>query len=134
MYINGASTLASINPNPIDGWIQMLRKVGSIGFHVNLPATGAPIGSFIFETTDDVNPFAVQGVILGAVVVPLGATYGGATYQPTDGTARNVNFDFGIGQLVPCPTARFMRMRYARTSGGVAAPSGFFVDVVQRGV
>jgi hypothetical protein len=101
---------------------------------VNLPATGSPTGLFIFETTNDDNPNVVQGVILGANVVALGATYGGATYQPTDGTARAVTFDFGPGQLVACPNTKWMRMRYARTSGGVAAPSGFTCDVKQRGV
>ena len=132
MYINNASTLADVNSATTAGWVQLLRKLGGISFQVSLPATGAPIGTFVFETTNDDNPLASQGVILGANAVALGATYGGATYQPTDGTARLVTFDFGPGQLVACPNTKWMRMRYARTSGGNA--TGLNVDVKQRGV
>lgn len=132
MYLNNVSTLANINAAATAGWVQMLRKIGSIGWQVNLPATGAPIGTFAFDVTDDDNPFVTQGVILGAVPILLAGVYAGATYQPTDGTARLVNFDFGIGQPNPCPTAKWMRFRYVFGSGGNAA--GLFVEVKQRGV
>jgi len=98
-----------------------------------MTATGSPIGAFIFETTDDENPNVPQGVILGPVAIALGATYGGATFQPTDGTARSVNFDFGPGQPVPAPTAKWIRMRYARTSGGTAVAGNFNVGMSQKG-
>lgn len=119
-YIVAGDTTAAggINTAATAGWIRLLRAPGSsIAFQVNLPASGAPIGTFIFETTDDDNPLAAQGVILGPVTVTLVAPYS-TTYQPSDGLIRLVNFDFGVGQPVPCPTAEWIRMRYARTSGG----------------
>lgn len=129
-YLTNANTTSAINNGAEAGWIPLQQRGGTIGFQVNLPATGSPIGAFIFETTDDDNPLVTTGHILGPVTIPLGATYGGATYQPTDGAARLVNFDFGPGQPVPAPTARWIRMRYAPTSGGAAALN---VGVCQRG-
>lgn len=133
-YIRSGSTLADINSAVTAGWIPLLPRGGTVAFQVNLAATGAPIGNFIFEVTDDDNPLYAVGVILGAVLVPLAGTYAGATYQPTDGAARLVNFDFGPGQPVPAPTGKWIRMRYARTSGGSAAANAFNVGVCQRGV
>lgn len=129
-YIRNGNTTAAINGGAEQGWIPLLQGGGTIGFQVNLPATGAPIGNFIFETTDDEQPQNVNGHFLGPVLIALGATYGGATYQPTDGAARLVNFDFGPGQPLPAPSARWIRMRYAPTSGGAA---GLNVGVSQRG-
>ena len=129
-YIVNGNTAAAINNGAEQGWISLQQRGGTIGFQVNLPATGSPIGNFIFETTDDDNPNVATGHLLGPVIVPLGATYGGATFQPTDGNARLVNFDFGPGQPVAAPSARWMRMRYAPTSGGAATLN---VGVCQRG-
>lgn len=132
-YIRSGDTTASINSAANAGWIPLLQNGGTIGFQVNLAATGAPIGAFIFEVTDDDTPLVLVTIVLGPVLVPLAGTYAGATYQPTDGTARLVNFDFGPGQPVPAPTGKWMRMRYARTSGGSAAANAFNVGVSQRG-
>lgn len=130
-YLVNANTTAAINNGATQGWIQLMRAPGSsIGFQINLPATGSPIGAFIFEMTDDDNPLVPQGVILGAALIPLAAPYSGAVYQPTDGAARLVNFDFGPGQVVACPSAQWMRMRYAPVSGGAAALN---VGVSQKG-
>lgn len=126
-YIRNGDTTGNV----AGPWIPMLRGNGTIAFQVNLAATGAPVGTFVFETTDDENP--ANAPLLGAVAITLASPYNGATYQPTDGTARSVNFDFGPGQPNPCPTARWIRMRYARTSGGSAAAGNFNVGVSQRG-
>jgi hypothetical protein len=130
--VNGDTTAAGgINTGATQGWVPLLRMANaSIAFQVNLPASGAPIGTFIFETTDDDNPLVPQGVILGPVTVQLVAPYS-TTFQPSDGLIRLVNFDFGPGQPVPCPTAAWMRMRYARTSGGNLLLN---VGVSQKGV
>lgn len=124
--VAGDTSQASI----VGPWIPLMRSsAASIGFQVNLPATGSPIGTFIFEVTDDDNPnFA--GAILGPVTVTLAAPYS-TTYQPTDGATRLENFDFGIGQPVVCPTAGWIRMRYVRTSGGAV---GLNVGVSQKGI
>lgn len=132
-YIRNGDTTANINAAANAGWIQMQRGLISIGFQVNLKAVGAPIGTFVFEVTDDDTPLSLVTIVLGPVVVPLVGTYAGATFQPTDGTARLVNFDFGMGQPVPCPTGKWIRMRYAFGSGGSAAVGNFNVGVSQRG-
>lgn len=131
-YIFNGDTTGNINAATTAGWIQLMRgPSASIGFQVILPATGAPIGLFVFEITDDENPNLAQGLILGATPIILAAPYSGAVYQPTDGAARNVLFDFGPSQPNAMPTAQWMKLRYARTSGGNAG--GFNVAVSQRG-
>lgn len=134
-YLTNADTTGNINSAATAGWIQLMRGGGfSIGWQVVLAATGAPIGLFVFETTDDDNPFVTQGVILGATPIILVTPYSSATYQPTDGTARNVLFDFGPGQPNAAPSAKWMRLRYARTSGGSAAAGSLNVGVTQKGI
>jgi len=132
-YIRNGDTTGNINAGAEQGWIPLLQGGGTIGFQVSLAATGAPIGTFIFETTDDEQPLSVNGHILGAVAITLAAPYNGATYQPTDGAARAVNFDFGPSQPNPSPSARWIRMRYARSSGGSAAAGSLNVGISQRG-
>lgn len=136
MYIQNGDTTADINSGANRGWVQLKRGVLGVSFHVNLAATGAPIGAFVFEISNDDDPTrGANSVILGAVPIALVSPYSGATYQPTDGTARNVVFDFGDAPLVnACPGAKWIRMRYARTSGGSAAAGTFNVDVHQRGI
>lgn len=134
LYISNGDTTGNINPNPTQGWFQLMRGGDNrVTFQVVLAATAAPIGLFVFEVTDDENPFVTQGVILGATPIILNATYAGAVYQPTDGAARNVVFEFGPGALQSLPSAKYMRMRYARTSGGSNANS-LNVGVNQKGV
>jgi len=127
-YIRNGDTTGNINAGAEQGWIPLLQGGGTIGFQVNLPATGAPIGVFNFDITDDEQPFNVNGHFLGFVTLTLAAPYS-TTYQPTDGLARAVNFDFGPSQVVPSPSARWIRLRYARTSGGAV---GLNVGVSQR--
>lgn len=133
-YIRNGDTTGNINAAANAGWIPLLTRGWAIGFQINLKATGAPIGTFVFEVTDDDTPLLLPTIVLGPVLVPLAGTYAGATYQPTDGAARLVNFDFGVGQPVPTPTGKWIRMRYARGSGGSAAVGDFNVGVSQRGV
>lgn len=136
MYIQNGDTTGNINAGANQGWIQLKRGVLGVSFHVNLKAAGAPIGTFVFEISNDDDPTrGASSVILGPVAITLAAPYNSATFQPTDGTARNVVFDFGDSPMVNgCPSAKWMRMRYAFGSGGSAAAGNFNVDVHQRGI
>lgn len=127
-YIFNGDTTGNIT----GAWVQLQRAAAaSIGFQIVLAATGSPIGLFVFEVTDDETPNATASVILGATPLVLVAPWS-TTYQPTDGALRNVLIDFVPGTLNPPPSAQWMRMRYARTSGGNAG--GFSVGVSQRGL
>ena len=97
---------------------------------MNLPATGSPIGVFNFDITNDEQPYQVNGHFLGFTTLTLVAPYS-TTYQPSDGLARAVQFDFGPSpQPVASPSARWIRLRYVKTSGGAV---GLNVGVSQRG-
>jgi hypothetical protein len=133
LYIRNGDTTGNINSATTAGWFQLMRGVLSVGFQIILAATGAPIGLFVFEGTDDDDPTKAVGVILGATPLILVAPWSGALYQPTDGAARNVSFDFIAGSANPPPIRRWMRMRYARTSGGSAAAGSLNVAVTQKG-
>lgn len=121
LYITNGDTSGNINPNAGDGWFRInggeeKLNIQSVGFQVVLPAGGSPIGTFVFEITDDDNPAAA---VLGPTALTLPSSM--AAGQPTDGSARNFLFDFD-----PAPTALFMRMRYARISGGAV---GLYVGI-----
>lgn len=123
MYIYQASSASSANSAATSGWVQLRRSWSNVGFEVNLSATGSPIGTFVFEVTNDDNPNVPQGVILGAVPLTLTPPQS-TTFQPTDGLARNVTFMFN-----PAPSAKWIRMRYAAGSGGTSA--GLNVGITQ---
>jgi hypothetical protein len=127
-YIDAPSN-ASVNSAATAGWFPLMRSgYGRVGFQVNLLATGAPIGTFAFDVTDDVDPTrSIPGnIVIGPTPLILSTTYASATYQPTDGAARNVLFDFA-----PAPTAKWMRMRYVIGSAGSAAAHTLLVGLQQ---
>jgi hypothetical protein len=118
MYILNGNTSQSIAGD----WIALGAKqpIG-IGFQVSLSAVATPIGLFVFEITNDIDPAVVT---VGPCALTLPSSF--TALQPTDGLARSSLFDFS-----PAPSAKFIRMRYARTSGGGA--NGLSVAVYQRG-
>lgn len=112
IYISAADTTVNVNALATAGWVPLPRDGGgSVGFQVVMPATGAPIGLLVFEITNDENPSVASGLILGATVLTLSAAQIAA--QPSTGAAVNFLFEFN-----PAPTAKWIKMRYARTSGG----------------
>lgn len=125
-YILNGDTTGNINAAANAGWVQLPRQGGgSCGFQVALASTGSPVGTFVFEITDDENPLVAVGVILGATALTLSAAQQAA--QPTSGAAVNFLFEFN-----PAPTAKWIRMRYARTSGGSAAAGSLNVGFAMR--
>jgi len=126
-YINAASN-ASINNAATAGWVQINRGTAAVGFQFVLVATGAPIGTLFFEICDDDDPrVATPQSILGATALTLPASM--AAGQPTDGLARNFLFDFN-----PAPSAKWMRARFASSSGGSATVGTFLMGLHQRGL
>jgi hypothetical protein len=121
-YIVNGDTTADINSLPKQGWFFLNAHPCTTLFHIALAATGAPVGQFIFEVTSDANPLVTP--ILTPVILNTTDYLGAPLKQPWDGLARIFTINFDSVPLVP-----WMRMRYARTSGGSAAAGAFMVAV-----
>lgn len=99
------------NASWVGPWIP-IRRNSSVGFQVVMTGTSAPLGAWGADVTNDDDP--AHGT-LGATALTLTSAM---TAQNPAADSANINFLFDFN---PAPTARWIRFKYTRTSGGSAS-------------
>jgi hypothetical protein len=112
------------NASWVGPWVRV-PKAGGIGFQVVMTGTGAPVGTWGADITDDDGDpnGATFTAVLGATPLTLTAAM---TAQNPIGDSANINFLFDFN---PAPSAKWIRFKYTRSAAGSATATVLKVGV-----